>query len=186
MYKLLKSQCNVPDKHGGADLHEPIAEDLDFNAVYQRFSPYVAAVALRLTGDASAVDDIVQDVFFDCFRSIDSIVDFEHARRWLRIVSVRKIRRYLKRRKLLRTFLFSPDRLPDIGVPGLTADERAIMVRLYRILDAVPVNHRLAWTLRYLEGAELCETADACGCSLATVKRWIHDVHIKVTGDDHA
>ena len=36
---------------------------------------------------------------------------------------------------------------------------------------AVPL--RLAWMLRYVEGCELTEVADQCGCSLATVKRRI-------------
>jgi len=31
----------------------------------------------------------------------------------------------------------------------------------------------VAWTLRHIEGLELTEVAEACACSLATVKRWI-------------
>ena len=39
------------------------------------------------------------------------------------------------------------------------------------IIDQLPTNDRMAWMLRHVEGYALQEAADACGCSLATVKR---------------
>ena len=42
---------------------------------------------------------------------------------------------------------------------------------VYVILDETAPEDRAAFTLRYLEGMELTEVAEACGCSLATVKR---------------
>jgi RNA polymerase sigma-70 factor, ECF subfamily len=51
--------------------------------------------------------------------------------------------------------------------------ERALLGELYRALDRLPAHQRLAWTLRHAEGLELAAVAQACDCSLATVKRWI-------------
>jgi RNA polymerase sigma-70 factor (ECF subfamily) len=51
--------------------------------------------------------------------------------------------------------------------------DRALLAELYRALDRLPVQQRLAWTLRHAEGLELAAVAQACDCSLATVKRWI-------------
>jgi RNA polymerase sigma-70 factor (ECF subfamily) len=34
--------------------------------------------------------------------------------------------------------------------------------------------------LRHVEGCELTETAAACGCSLATVKRWLARAEVKL------
>ncbi len=39
------------------------------------------------------------------------------------------------------------------------------------MLDAMPVDQRMAFVLRYVHGATLVEAADACGTSLATIKR---------------
>ena len=44
---------------------------------------------------------------------------------------------------------------------------------LYAALAALPVDERLAWTLRHVEGSTLEEVAVGCGCSLATAKRRI-------------
>ena len=160
-------------------------EKLDFNSLYHQFSAYVAAVALRLSGDPSCVDDIVQEVFLDCYKSINSISSTCHARRWLVKVTVRKTKRRLQMQKLKNLFVPAPSRVDEIPMPGLSADDRAAFVQLFGILDTVPVNQRLAWSLRYLEGAELSETAESCGCSLATAKRWIRAVQCKITGVHH-
>jgi RNA polymerase sigma-70 factor (ECF subfamily) len=59
----------------------------------------------------------------------------------------------------------------EVPAPGATAEERAILSRLYEVLDGLPTDQRLAWSLRYLEGEPLDAVAAACGCSLATAKR---------------
>ena len=43
--------------------------------------------------------------------------------------------------------------------------------RVYEVLERFDVTSRLAFVLRRVEGYELTETAEACGCSLATIKR---------------
>ena len=40
-------------------------------------------------------------------------------------------------------------------------------------LAALPLELRTAWLLRHVMGCAVEETAEACGCSLATVKRRI-------------
>jgi len=158
---------------------------LDFDNLFDGFAPYVAAVALRLIGDPTLVDDLVQEVFFDCFRKIETLNDREHARRWLVKVTVRKASRLLRRKKILSFFRLSTPVLPDPSMPSASADDRAAVIQLFTILERLPVQSRTAWCLRYLEGAELTEVAAACGCSLATAKRRISVAHRALLGEDH-
>jgi RNA polymerase sigma-70 factor (ECF subfamily) len=58
-----------------------------------------------------------------------------------------------------------------VPAPGATAEQRALLVRLYKVLETLPTDQRLAWSLRYLEGEPLDAIAAVCGCSLATAKR---------------
>lgn len=157
---------------------------LDFDSIFDRFAPYVASVALRLLGDESCVDDVVQDVFLDCFRKFDSLCNLEHARRWLVKVTVRKASKRLRKKKVAQFFTLSDPRCPEPSIPLVTADERAELVMLYCLLERLPVKLRLAWSLRYLEGAEISEVAYACGCSPATAKRRIREVQQVIMGDD--
>ena len=52
-----------------------------------------------------------------------------------------------------------------------SAEEYALISRLYEVLESLPVDERIAWSLRYLEGEPLDAIAAACGCSLSTAKR---------------
>jgi RNA polymerase sigma-70 factor (ECF subfamily) len=42
---------------------------------------------------------------------------------------------------------------------------------VYRVLNALPADERIAFALRMLDGMELSAVATACGVSLSTAKR---------------
>ena len=70
---------------------------------------------------------------------------------------------------------------------GVTAEQRALLARIYRTLDEIDDRSRIAWILRHVEGERLEDVADACGCSLATAKRRIAAAQarlVEVFGDD--
>jgi RNA polymerase sigma-70 factor, ECF subfamily len=159
------------------------SETLSFDAVFDRFAPYVAAIGLRIMGNASDIDDIVQDVFLDFSRKMEKINDIEHARRWLVYVTVRKCRKLLRKRKIL-SFLYPAPPVEPV-MPMASADDRAAVIQLFCILEKMPVNHRMAWSLRYLEGASLSEISLICGCSLATAKRWIKAAQKRIVGGEN-
>jgi RNA polymerase sigma-70 factor (ECF subfamily) len=148
---------------------------VDFEVLFSRYSRYVARLAARLLGSGdSEVDDVVQDVFWLASRRIAKIPDLVQARGWLATVTTRVVRRKLVRRRFRALFHSTQ---PNIDVParGLTAEECAILARLYQVLEQLPTDQRLAWSLRYLEGEPLDLVAAACGCSLSTAKRRIGD-----------
>jgi RNA polymerase sigma-70 factor (ECF subfamily) len=146
---------------------------VSFDELFQRHVRYVGAVAARLLGrDDHELDDVIQDVFWLASRRMAHLQDIELVRGWLVTATTRVVRRRLKRRRWRA--LFHVDKLPsNVPAPGATAEQRALLARLYRVLDQLPVEHRLAWTLRYMEGERLEGVAQACGCSLATAKRRI-------------
>jgi RNA polymerase sigma-70 factor (ECF subfamily) len=146
------------------------AESLD--TAYRRYARYVAAVALKLLGRDDEVDDVVQEVFLAALRGLGSLREPEAIKGWLATVTVRIAGRRLRRRRLRAWIgLDRPARYDALVAPGAPADERALLERVYRLLDELPVKERLAWTLRHVEGERLDAVARICGCSLATAKR---------------
>jgi RNA polymerase sigma-70 factor (ECF subfamily) len=165
-------------------LHLALAPPLDaeeqgpvrFEALFQRYSRHVAGVAARLLGTVDAeVDDVVQDVFWLASRRLERLPDMMQARGWLTTVTTRIVRRRLLRRRYRALFHGdgSDGSAANVPAPGATAEQRALLARLYEVLDRLPLEQRLAWSLRYLEGEPLEAVASACGCSLATAKRRI-------------
>jgi RNA polymerase sigma-70 factor (ECF subfamily) len=144
---------------------------VEFETLFGRYSGYVAGLTARLLGSGDAdVDDVVQDVFWLASRRIGKITNLIQARGWLATVTTRVVRRKLRRRRFRAMFHASP-RTEDVPARGATAEERAVLSRLYEVLEGLPTEQRLAWSLRYLEGEPLDAVAAACGCSLSTAKR---------------
>jgi RNA polymerase sigma-70 factor (ECF subfamily) len=159
----------------------------EFNHIFRLHYAWVAALAARLAGRAGEVEDIVQDVFFHCARKIHTIPTVADSRPWLRTVTVRVVRKRLRRRKWAAWFHSSEDGLADLPYRGLGPEERTMLHGLYAALDKLPLDERLAWTLRHIEGATLDEVALGCDCSLATAKRRIAKASVTLEGRrDHA
>jgi RNA polymerase sigma-70 factor (ECF subfamily) len=131
----------------------------DFAMLFKLHHAWVAAMAARLSGCASEVEDIVQDVFFLCARKLHTIPSMADAKPWLRTVTVRVVRKRLQRRKWRAWFVSSDETLDELPYRGLGPDERATLGRLYGALARLPVDEQLAWALRHVEGATLEEVA---------------------------
>jgi RNA polymerase sigma-70 factor, ECF subfamily len=155
---------------------------VSLEGAFRCHAPFVASVAFRILGSREETEDMVQDVFLELRRWLERIHDPAALRGWLTTVTVREARRRLKRRRLQAVFRFT-EALDYALVADSTATpaERALVAEIYRILDRVPTEGRLAWTLRHVAGATLPEVAEHCGCSLATAKRRIARVHDVIT-----
>ncbi|MBX7079640.1 MAG: RNA polymerase sigma factor [Nannocystaceae bacterium] len=166
-----RARLSVVGPEGPAD--EPLPED--FDGVFRRFSPHVARIALSVLGAADEVDDVVQEVFVIAHRHLDAVRDRGAVRAWLSRVTVREAARKLRRRKLRRILGLGGDVAdsPHLADHGVTAEQRAMLLSIYRVLDRLPTAERLAWTLRHVEGERLDAVAELCSCSLATAKRRI-------------
>jgi RNA polymerase sigma-70 factor, ECF subfamily len=137
-------------------------------------SGYVAGLAFRLLGRDGDVDDLVQDVFLEATRGLETLKEAGALRAWLATLTVRLAGRRI-RRKRIASFLGFGDEGPDAYVvsPEASPEQRVLLEQVYRVLERLPVAERIAWTLRYLEGEQLETVAEQCRCSLATAKRRI-------------
>ena len=153
-------------------LVESDAQGSSLDEVYRRYCRYVAAVILRLDGRSDEVDDLVQDVFVEAARGVGRLRQPAAIKGWLATIAVRTVRRRLRMRRLRRFFGFDSDtdgaRLVD---PSATPLDRLLLRGVYRVLDALPVEDRIAFSLHIIEGEKMEAVARLCGCSFATAKR---------------
>lgn len=147
---------------------------LDLDALFRAHAKMVAAIGFRILGRSHEVEDLVQDVFLDACRDLARLRNPDALQSWLAVCTIRRARKRLRARRLRH--LLGLDEAADyenMAHPSASATQQAVMSRLYTLLDRLPVEDRLAWTLRYVEGEELQTVAQLCGCSLATAKRRI-------------
>src|SRR6185369_14332033 len=108
---------------------------VEFDELFARYARYVARLAARMLGAGdSEIDDVVQDVFWLASRRLPRIVDMIQARGWLATVTVRLVRRRLRRRRFRRLFHAGPGRA-EAPAPGATPEQRAVLARLYFFND---------------------------------------------------
>ena len=156
----------------------PTTSVVDVDALFEQFAAYVARIGLRMLGRREELEDFVQDVFLEVHKSRDTLRETEALKGWIAGIAVNVARRRLRRRALASRFFF--DRAPpylEVASSEASPEERLLLARVYAALDRIPVEDRVAWSLRHLEGERLDEVALLCGCSLATVKRRIDRAH---------
>ena len=143
------------------------------SSIYVRHAPAVRAVIARVLGVGPDLDDVLQDSFATAFRRVSTLRDRSSLRAWLRSVAVGVVRHHLRSRAR-RSWLsfFAPQDLPDtIASSAMNVDDNAAVRASYDVLRTLPIDERIAFALRHLEGLSLEESAAAAGVSLATFKR---------------
>ena len=142
-------------------------------ALWDRYATLVRGILRRTLGPSADVEDLVQDAFIGLFRTLPGLRDPDALRSFVVGTALRVARSELRRRRVRRWLsLTSTGSMPDAAQQGGSDPEaRRAVKRLYEVLDQIDDRGRMAFVLRYLEGYELTEVAEALGCSLATTKR---------------
>ncbi len=159
-------------------------------AVYYRHVHYIAGMVARLLGSREEAEDVVQDTFAIALDELSSLRQPEALRSWLAQIAVSQVRRKMRRSRLLARLGLFPTfdhvDLESLAVVDSSAEARAELAAIGRMLAGVPTDDRLAWMLRHIEGEALDDVARLCRCSLATAKRRIARAaeHLRAYLDD--
>jgi RNA polymerase sigma-70 factor (ECF subfamily) len=144
--------------------------------LYAEYARYVAWFASRLLTRQEEVEDVVQEVFLIAAKRLDDLIDPPKVRGWLKVVTLRTAARLLRWNRVRARLGMAPaatavgDR---VASPGASPEDRAALRELLVVLDKMPVDLRMAWSLRYMHEETVEAVAELCGCSLATAKRRI-------------
>jgi RNA polymerase sigma-70 factor, ECF subfamily len=147
-------------------------------AFFERYRALVERTLVRILGFDSELADTVQETFVRAFGSTHLLRDPQALAGWLIQIAVcaaRDLIRKRRRRWWLQLFSGREDVVEQSDVAGqdteLDLEAREALRGAQALLDGLPVDERLAFSLRRFEGMELKEVALACKCSLATIKR---------------
>lgn len=145
--------------------------DIDFDALVRAEQLPLLRLASRLTWDSEEARDLVQAALTDAYAKRSDLRDPQLAAPWLRRILVRRALNHLRRRRrwaALRTLL---DLDPDPAEPPDTAFfQSQHILQIQQAVKALPVGQATAFTLRYLEGLSIDDTAEAMGIDRGTVR----------------
>jgi RNA polymerase sigma-70 factor (ECF subfamily) len=122
-------------------------------------------------GDTVDLEDLIQAVFVDVLKCIDQLNDVTSVKAWISTIASR--RAYRMRETNSRLALGCD--YARVAAPHLSAAKHRRMEPTRVALSLIPAPQRLLCSLRYTEGWTLAELARRYTCSLATIKRRLHD-----------
>jgi len=141
-------------------------------ALFDRHGQHVRRVLVRVLGLDQEVPDLLQDVFLTALTTIRSLEDPRALRAWLTSISIHHARGLIRKRARRRILRFvMPEELDRQLAPAAGTEHHEAIRALYRVLDRMPADERIVWALRFVDGMDLYEVADACKISRATVSR---------------
>ena len=137
--------------------------------LYDRYSSIVYAVAMRVLGETSAAEDVLQEVFMQLWRNPGA---FDASRGslapWLAVIARNRAVDALRKRR-------PQEHIEDVTLstePDLAAeaDRSRVAAKIRLVLKDMPVPQRSALEMAYFEGYSHAEIAEKTGEPLGTVK----------------
>ena len=151
--------------------------------LFDNHSRRLERVLLRVMGPDPDLSDVVQDSFEQALRSLHRFEgDRADLAAWLNRIAINVAKNRLRYRRV-RRWLGSAVRYETSEVASRVATPEVLlaMQRTYEVLERLPAEERIAFALRFIDGMQLTEIADATGLSLATVKRRISKARERFT-----
>jgi RNA polymerase sigma-70 factor (ECF subfamily) len=145
-----------------------------FRLLYAKHRSDVARLVFRMLGAQRDLDDVVQEVFFQVFRSLKDFRGQSKFSTWLHRVTVNVVLMHRRSARSRPTYAeevasdITPDH--DSVAPDEDADRRERMRAFGRLLDRLAEKKRTVFILHELEGVQPAEIATIVGAPVLTVR----------------
>ncbi|MHC5038209.1 MAG: RNA polymerase sigma factor [Planctomycetota bacterium] len=160
------------DEETRSEVERALAGDRTaFEALIRKYSRLVYAKAYSLVHQREEAEDLVQETFLKAFEARERLREPEKFPQWILSIARNRAIDTLRRRNLplpLEEGMDPPD--PQVEEPGGGMEAGEMRKRLFDALTALPERHRLAITLRYLEGMDYRGIEAAMGITNGAVR----------------
>jgi len=134
--------------------------------LYNQYSKAMYNLAHRILNNREDAEDILQESFVECFRSIDSFRFESTFGAWLKKITVNKCINFIKKKKIDLVF---PETLPST----ISEEEDEVSYdtgKIIKGIELLPDGYRIILTLYLLEGYDHAEISQILGISESTSK----------------
>jgi RNA polymerase sigma-70 factor (ECF subfamily) len=144
--------------------------------LFQRYHARVFHFVQRRLRDESLAEEVVADVFFEVWRSVDHFAGASRPSTWIfgianfKSAGAHRDRQRHKRASVIPTKVESLHRMPDRMDPGERLEAREQLGRVARMLAALPDDQREVVELAVVEGLPYEEISARLGVPEGTIK----------------
>jgi RNA polymerase sigma-70 factor (ECF subfamily) len=148
-------------------------DGLAFREVFRNHRADVARLVLRMTGRPGDLEDLVQEVFLQVYRSIKDFRAQSRFSTWLYRLTVNVVlmqRRAARSRPVLQAASDDSFGADGHGLPDDQLARARRVAAFYRLLDRLSDKKRAVFVLHELEGLSPSEVAKVVGAPVLTVR----------------
>jgi len=154
-----------------------------FRLLVERHSRDIFQLAYRIMGNEHDAEEVVQDTFLRCYRSLSSFESRSSFRTWIYRIATNRCYDRLRQRKLepqpFPDDLESGDSVIDLVPSGNPGPERHLLSkeigeRLRRVVGQLSASERTAFVLRHFEGRSLEEIASVLDITVNSAKNTVY------------
>ena len=155
-----------------------------FKTIVDTWQDMVFNTALGITQNAEDAEDIAQEVFVQVYESVHSFKGESKFSTWLYRITVTKTMDHIRRKKRKKRFAFIQSIFgeqneiihdpPDFHHPGVVLDKKETSAELFRAIEQLPDNQKIAFTLNKLEGLNYQEVSEVMNTTIPSVESLLH------------
>ncbi len=165
-------------------------DETAFRNLVEKNQGKVYNTCLGFLRNEEEADDLSQEVFIEIYRSISRFRGEAKLNTWIYRIAVTKSLEFIRSRKRQKRFaviksLFNSDDestldIPENIHPGVLLENKERAGILFRAIDNLPENQKIAFTLNKIEGMSYEEISEIMGKSISSVESLLHRARLNL------
>jgi RNA polymerase sigma-70 factor (ECF subfamily) len=139
---------------------------------------------LSIVQQAEDAEDVTQEVFVQVYQSIEGFKRESKFSTWLYRITLSKAMDHERKKKRKKRFAFVKSlfgegnevvvNIPDFNHPGVSLDNKEKAGILFKAMQSLPDNQRIAFVLNKVEGLSYQEISDVMDTTVSAVESLLH------------
>ncbi len=155
-----------------------------FRELVDIFKNRVFNSSIGILQNAEDAEDISQEVFTEVFNSIHKFRGDSSLSTWIYRITITKSLDLIRKKKRKKRFAFITSLFgegeknfnepSDFNHPGVEAENRELSAILFKAIDKLPQNQKIAFNLSKVEGLNYKEISEIMSVSVSSVESLLH------------
>ena len=155
-----------------------------FKIIVTAWQDMVYNTAMGILQSAEDAEDVAQEVFVQVYESIHTFKGESKLSTWLYRITTSKALDHIRRKKRKKRFAFVQTLFgenneiiiqpPDFHHPGVVLDNKESAIALFRAIEKLPGNQKIAFVLNKIEGLNYQEISEIMNTTVSSVESLLH------------